>query len=286
MSSFSDRFGLKPVREAMQIDSMDQPLRIGLWNVLNVYCWEKIQWSRSTMISGRYLSSDENSGLFRLCRGLWASHFGKPLDEMENEWDDVFPVIRELFFRQDWNQVYDFVEFVHDNFLNVEFQKVFSAECNKVLEKEMSGYRFVEGSLARITSEQEIEEIENALKTEHDGASIHIRRSLELLSDRESPDYRNSIKESISGVESLVKSVLSEENGTLGQLLNRLEDEVSIHGALKSAFSNLYGYTSDEGGIRHALMDRDTCGFQDAKFMLVVCSAFINYVVVSLDSTK
>ena len=83
--------------------------------------------------------------------------------------------------------------------------------------------------------------------------NTHLRRSLELLSDRNSPDYRNSIKESISGVESLVAATVNKGKGTLGQLIKKLEDEIGLHPALKTAFSNLYGYTSDEGGIRHAL---------------------------------
>ncbi|VAX31463.1 hypothetical protein MNBD_NITROSPINAE05-986, partial [hydrothermal vent metagenome] len=47
----------------------------------------------------------------------------------------------------------------------------------------------------------------------------------------------------------------------------------------KFDFSSLYGYTSDEGGIRHALMESENVDFNDAKFMLVVCSAFINFVL-------
>ncbi len=42
-------------------------------------------------------------------------------------------------------------------------------------------------------------------------------------------------------------------------------------------FGTLYGYTSDADGIRHALMDLPTLTFDDAKFFLVVCSAFVNF---------
>jgi hypothetical protein len=79
-------------------------------------------------------------------------------------------------------------------------------------------------------------------------------------------------------VESLVAEVTGTEKGTLGQLLKKLEDKVGIHPALKTAFSNLYGFTSDKGGIRHALMDTETIRFEDAKFFLVVCSAFVNFI--------
>jgi hypothetical protein len=41
----------------------------------------------------------------------------------------------------------------------------------------------------------------------------------------------------------------------------------------------LYGYTSDTHGIRHALKDDSQPNAEDAKFMLVSCSAFVNYLV-------
>ena len=73
-------------------------------------------------------------------------------------------------------------------------------------------------------------------------------------------------------------SVVGAEKGTLGQLIKKLEHEIELHPALRDAFSKLYGYTSDEGGIRHALMESQSVDFNDAKFMLVVCSAFVNFV--------
>ena len=52
-----------------------------------------------------------------------------------------------------------------------------------------------------------------------------------------------------------------------------------IHGALKEAFDHLYGYTSSEEGIRHGSIKESEVDFDIAKFMLVSCSAFVNYLV-------
>ena len=139
----------------------------------------------------------------------------------------------------------------------------------------MSAYRFVGNTISQITEKQEIETIDQALAAANAPVRTHLQRSLEMLSARQNPDYRNSIKEAISAVESLV-SITVGEKGTLGQLLKKLEGK--IHPALIKAFGNLYGYTSDDGGIRHALMDAESITFEDAKFFLVVCSAFINFV--------
>ena len=99
------------------------------------------------------------------------------------------------------------------------------------------------------------------------------------MANRKSPDYRNSIKEAISAVEAICNLITGEKRATLGQALKRIEEKVSLHPALKNAFSNLYGYTSDAEGIRHALLDEPNLGFEEAKFMLVSCSAFINYLI-------
>ena len=110
----------------------------------------------------------------------------------------------------------------------------------------------------------------------------HISKANKLLADREKPDYENSIKESISAVEAICEIITGTKGkeATLGNMLKKLEDNgVAIHKGLKSAFNILYGYTSDANGIRHA---GDIGGpfstFEEAKFMLVACCAFVNYL--------
>jgi hypothetical protein len=103
-----------------------------------------------------------------------------------------------------------------------------------------------------------------------------------MLADRKAPDYRNSIKESISAVESLCNLITEDNKATLGKALKKLDDKVALHRCLKNAFDSLYGYTSDADGIRHALLEESNLEFEDAKFMLVACSAFINYLKAKL----
>jgi cytochrome c553 len=126
---------------------------------------------------------------------------------------------------------------------------------NKYLEKELSGYRFVNGIITDITNTQEVEMLENALADEDfPNVKAHLQRALELLSDRKNPDYRNSIKESISAVESIAKEIAQNPKAELAQALREIEKKGKLHGAMKTAFMSLYGYTSDANGIRHALM--------------------------------
>lgn len=114
-----------------------------------------------------------------------------------------------------------------------------------------------------------------------------ITKALNLLYDREKPDYSNSVKESISAIESMCNIILGTNNSTLGDALNKLENQgVKIHGAMKKAYSSLYGYTSDKSGIRHNSGIDENTTFEEAKYMLVSCSAFLNYLVQIYDSLQ
>lgn len=105
------------------------------------------------------------------------------------------------------------------------------------------------------------------------------RRLFKLLANRQAPDYRNSIKESISAVEALCSIIAGQTKASLGVALKTVENKVAIHGALKAALGQLYGYTSDADGIRHALLDESDLDLADAQFMLVSCSGFITYLL-------
>lgn len=275
---FSERYGYKKVREIVQIDSIDEPLRNALWSLLTVHVWDHMHPSSDGFTVNYRLSSGLNSEISKLCHRLWFAYFKKPLDQLDNNWNTVYNQLREYFFGHEWYEVYDFLEFIASNYERYQFKDDFIAACNQTLEKEISAYRFVDGLISRITEQQEVDEIEHALETALGPVRTHLRRALELLSSRETPDYRNSIKESISAVESLVAIATGAEKGTLGQLIKKLENEIQLHPALRTAFGSLYGYTSDEGGIRHALMESNSVRFDDAKFFLVVCSAFVNFV--------
>ncbi len=134
-----------------------------------------------------------------------------------------------------------------------------------------------------ITSDQEITAIEEALSVSQQ-FTPHLERALELLADRKSPDYANSIKESISAVEATCKLITGHPKATLGAALGRLESKLGpLHSDLTDAFKKLYGYTSDTQGIRHALVGKRDLDIEDARFMLISCSAFINYLVAKAD---
>lgn len=156
--------------------------------------------------------------------------------------------------------------------------KNFVAQLNHEFARLSFAYRIVGKEVVEITSQNEIAEIEEAL-LQTSNIKSHLSEALKLLSNRPNPDYRNSIKESISAVEALCREITGEN--TLGPALKALDKKgLAIPTFLKSGFEKLYYYTNNsKTGIRHALMDAsDAPSFEEAKFMLVACSAFVNYI--------
>ena len=271
---FSERQGFRSARSALQIDSMDDGLRNRLWSVLLTQCWSAVPKNNV------YLRGIPE--LYDFAYRLWNRFFKKPVDSVPTLCPDFMRAIRLFYFAAAWHDAYDFLEFVVGDPAYQHFSKELASACNEVLEQELSGYRFIGGTLAPISGEEQVAAIERAAAGTfgpYPGASKHLRTAVELLAKRPAPDYRNSIKEAISAVESVCIAITGESKATLGAALRVIGDHAELHGALRGAFDKLYGYTSDEQGIRHALLDEDKLEQEDAVFMLVACSAFVSYVI-------
>lgn len=275
---FSQRLGLTPATKLAQRESMDEDLRNSLWSLLTLHYWNKYRAPTNYDFGrGDYV---DGSNMSPLVTCIWLHYFKKPVDTIDEYWEYCLKRIRDHFFASKWFQVYDFMEFVAGNGRDHDMA-TFMGACNSCLQRENSAYRFVGGKIVEITSEQEIAEVEKAVENagSFGGARTHLTSALIHLSNKTNPDYRNSIKESISAVESVAKQLSSDSSGTLGAILGRLEKSKKLHPALKNAFTSLYGYTSDANGIRHALLEEPDLTKADARFMLVCCSAFINYAI-------
>ncbi|VVN31180.1 hypothetical protein PS683_04890 [Pseudomonas fluorescens] len=277
--SFSQRMGLVPAIKVAQVDSIDPALKNSLWNVVTIVC-----------LSG-YYSRDRNypdrlrtSNFSDFAETLYSDFHKAAVDTIPSYWSKFKGTLRENYYKMSWHRTYSFIEFI----VTINHRDTGQALIdgfNKVLARENSAYRFVAGRLIQITSPDEIEEIERAIANsdQYAGVRTHLQTALGFLTDKLNPDYRNSIKESISAVESLAKHLVGNPSATLDGALKVLEKSHKLHPALKKAFSSLYGYTNDSDGIRHALMENSELTQADARFMLICCSAFTNFAI---DSTK
>lgn len=274
MKTFSQRKGLKPISEIIQTTSMNEDLRNSIWNALDFAIW-----SKPNFLYSRHGKPD----IELFSRDLWFDYFKKPIDSRPDESRKIFSTLRQYFFECEWFEAYDFLEYIVSFY---EPNKPRLPEIlNSVLERELSAYRFVSGHLSDINNVQELEMLDLALKdSRFSGVAAHLQRSLDLYSNRDHPDYRNSIKESISAVEGMARIVAENPKATLGDALKVIEKRGSLHTALKEGFIKLYGYTSDEGGIRHAMLDEPNLTSAEARYFLLSCTSFVNYLKAQLIS--
>lgn len=184
---------------------------------------------------------------------------------------DLVEMILQILYSSNYTDSMYYLQVVNQfvNGINRDFKRLHYA------------YRIVDKKIVEITREEEIKSIEETLSESSDAVKNHLNEALKLYSKRPEPDCRNSIKESISAVEALCRDFTGEK--TLGEALKKLESKgLVLHPQLRTAINQLYTYTNQpDTGIRHALMD-ETGTYKptsdEAYFMLVSCSAFINYL--------
>lgn len=277
--TFSQRMGLKPTTRPLQLDGIDAKLRNSLWNAMTLAYWD----SYESPYNGHGLLIGSN---FTQFARMYAFHHDKTIDRLPMDWRSFHSDLRKYYFECDWDEAYSFIEFLAHNGPSHQTgskkrEEEFMSFCNIILEQSNSAFRFVDGRIAPISSEVEIEEIERALleADKYSGVKGHLQSALGYLTGK-SPDYRNSIKESISAVESLCRHLTDDPKATLGVALKNVDNKRKLEPTIKVAFEKLYGYSCDANGIRHSSMeDAPNVSSADARYMLISCSAFVNFVI-------
>ncbi len=261
MERFSQRIGKTPVQETIQIDTMTESFKNRLFNAIK-------------LIVARIFYID--NFLYK-----YNFRFGDSLET--NNYDTFIYNISQQIYRE--NKIYffyDFIEFIVDCTGQYELreQNTLITEFNKIFELEKSAYRLDKnGTLIPITDEVELKELAKAskLSQKYGGVEEHLNNARAFFSNRENPNYNKTISESIDAVESLCKIIANDSNATLGSVLKEIDN---LHPALEKSISKLYGYASDESGIRHAnKTDKKNIDEHTAKFILVTCHSIINYLI-------
>ena len=96
------------------------------------------------------------------------------------------------------------------------------------------------------------------------------------------PDYENSIKESISAVESCLMILLQEPNGTLGKIIKQAKLDPDIERLVSQA----YGYASNKDFVRHGGTEQSKLTKAEADFFLDFSASSIVYITSKLRGTN
>lgn len=263
MPRFSERYGHVPVRTALQIDDLDAATRTALWNVLYV------ELDRVLPDYGFH-----NSGF---ARELWTTYLSQTIDDLNSVGkNEIMAYLKGSLLKGPLPEIMDLIEFTGETTGSINLKN----EVNKMFERFLVAYRVVGEQVVPVTTGAEVEAVEEALNkaTPYAGAREHLDSALSLLADRQNPHYANSVKESISAVESMAQLMTGRK--TLGAALGEMKrNGKEIHPALAEGWSKIFGYTSDADGIRHGSIDPGDVDEALATYFLVSCSAFLGLLI-------
>jgi len=257
--TFSQRKGLTPAPEPVQLKSLDDRLRNDLWNFLY----------------SELLSPYPQSTPYTL-RNFWWHHYGQPIEQYDPP--RLASAMRATILEREWYEVYDLLEFLASE--TPDYYQTLIDVVNAILENNRAGYRIVAGEVVDITDETELQAIrDTAAQPAASPVRQHIEKAVQLFADRDNPQYANSIKEAISAVEAAARDVSGKPSATLGDALDLIAKQPtsSVHPALLKGWKGIYGFTCDSGGIRHADYQGSVQATPElAHYFLVTCSAMVN----------
>ena len=271
--TFSQAQGHEELPEPLKLKELPPEARTHIWNIFYVFIdATKTSFYMSASVAGVWKDILQ-------AKHVW--HDNLPMDE----WDDSFEYhrrrLRHSIETLHFNQVFDLIQFVLRH-----------PKCPPSFINAMKG-TFALSRLAYVIDDAEpstiipavtdtegstvIESMQTLRLAGLDGSAAHLKKAAEYINENE---WAGSIRESIHAVESVARQLDPQTSGTLGLALASLEKRQTLHPALKEAFSKLYGYTSNEQGVRHALLDKSsaTVGMDEAVFMLGACASFSSYL--------
>lgn len=283
--SFSERNGYIRVPDVMQTKGMSDDLRNDIFNVIVSYIivvfFDIDNYTRRNGTASLYDSlylpayAEKYKSFFKL---FYANILRQKITDIPPDNRGAWETFECYFDNAEWHEIYSLLEWFVKHFVTEEkLYKKFAENLNGVLEKNLSGYRLVDNLIIQITDKIELAEIAEAMQINQVGIQQQLKAALQQLHDK---NYRGSVKESISAVETFVRTKTGKT--TLGAALSELEN-FSIPNPLKQGLEKIYGWTCGPDGMRHALMDNaQDVTLAEAKFMLVACSAFLNYLTMKL----
>lgn len=275
---YEDRMGLT-FGQAEGIEALPSQLELGeISEELQALLWDYLL---------RILEENSQSQMYGYAlterfKALWRDYnvrqLHRPRDEVTVEPQKVGNEIKRIVYEGSYVQIFNFLQYVmgHQN-----APSYFARRIGRIFEQSRAAYRvYNERIIVPIASPEEGEAVELAFQnlqaSEFGGARAHLSAAAEAAT---AGRWSDSIRESVHAVEAVVRTL--EPGAKLPEALRKLEAKRAMHPALKDAFSKLYGWTNDEKGIRHPLLEKATAAVDevDAIYMLGACAAFVSYLI-------
>jgi hypothetical protein len=212
-----------------------------------------------------------------IMRDAHVFHYHRSIDEFSIKFDKIATRIKATITKAEYTQFFGFLQFIIRHKLCPDHLR---RAIDNTLVDCRAAYRVVDRTIMPLASPEELSAVKQALEDvrlqPYHGARSNLRKSGEALTEGR---FADSVRESIHAVESLARSITGKDK--LSDALSELERGAKMHKAMKRGFDGLYGWTSDEQGIRHPLLDEgDTKVTEaDAMFMLGACASFVSLLI-------
>lgn len=267
--TFEQAEGAEPLPSQLQLGEISQELRAKLWNVL---------YSSLPKVAVTYSGYHLAEPWRQILQDLHVHREHGMVDDFSDLFDRQVKQLRSTLEHGNYVSVLGLIQWL---MRHPHCPKDFPKRIDLALRSGRAAYRVMAGTtIAPIASEADERTLKRAyadLKgSEFGGARAHLRDAAEGAAVG---NWAASIRESVHAVESVARMLAP--SGELSTALSTLEQTASIHGALKKGFTAIYGFTSDEKGIRHPLLDDPAANVDeaDALFMLGACAAFVSYLI-------
>jgi len=267
---FSQREGFSPLPGQLKLGKVSGELR----RLIHYYI--DLEIDRETVSPG--MSSIFREDWKRVAQDFHVLFCGKSVSEFSYSPYDLRKSVDLLTRSAPIEKLFDFVEF----FLR-------HPRCSAELRRDLAGafataraaYRIIDNQIVAIGTDEQAAAYEHAIQEAEDTGAKAARHHLVAAgSELRHEDWAGSIRESIHAVEAMARMIAPDAR-TLGPALTELEKRGHLHAGLKKAFTVLYGYSSDEEGVRHALVFNENPNVDeaDALFMLGACASFVSYLI-------
>ena len=274
--SFSQRHGYEGLPEPMRLEELSDELRREVWNTMRI---ELLDLGTYNPLGRRIFNPDGE----RYVERALGRYLKVPESRVNTDFDGVLEAFELKIMEEGFNRVLDLLEIWLNDPLG---RQQVAIQIANIFKDCVAPYRLNLNDKPMhffpITSEEQGNAVQHSLETlvdhRRDGASTHLRQAVEHINARQ---FSDSVADSILAVESVARTIDPDANRTLTPALNALErDGILRHSALKQAFVKLYGYTNDQEGIRHALINSDSpdVDMHEAIFMFGVCASFAAYL--------
>lgn len=269
---FSQRNGLTPIPPQLKIGEVSSEMRLLIAYAITQEIYRETYYETS-------------HSHFRTFRGDWGGlafdlhvrFFKRRPSSFNGDVNSIKGDLEQFSLNYSFEKVFNLIEFFYRH---SACSTQFKSDLANAFVEAKAAYRIIDGQIVAIGTEEQatafVAALENSSAAGAAGARQHLIAAGVALRNGL---WADSIRESIHAVESIAKTIEPSAT-TLGPALKALEKRGYIHPSLKAGFEKLYGYTNDESGIRHAILEAEVkVDETDALFMLGACASFVSYLI-------